>query len=52
MFGCTVNPLTVYSYDFLSHCTTVGQLSDSTKALTKALIHGLVPDACRWLGPP
>ena len=29
--ACLVlNPITAYSYDFLSNCTTVGQASDST----------------------
>ena len=34
-----INPITVYSYDFLFNCTTVGQASDSMTAL----IGGLVP---------
>ena len=29
-----VNPITVYSYGILFHCTTVGQASDSMTALT------------------
>ena len=29
-----LNPITVYSYDFLFNCTTVGQASDSMTALT------------------
>ena len=29
-----VNPITVYSYDFLFNCTVVGQASDSMTALT------------------
>ena len=34
-FACLVlNPITVYSYGFLSNCTTVGQASDSMMALT------------------
>ena len=33
--ACLVlNPITVYSYDFLFNCTTVGQASDSMTALT------------------
>ena len=33
--ACLVlNPITVYSYGFLFHCTTVGQASDSMTALT------------------
>ena len=33
--ACLVlNPITVYSYDFLFNCTTVGQASDSMMALT------------------
>ena len=33
--ACLVlNPITVYSYGFLFNCTTVGQASDSTTALT------------------
>ena len=33
--ACLVlNPITVYSYGFLFNCTTVGQASDSMKALT------------------
>ena len=33
--ACLVlNPITVYSYDFLFNCTTVGQASDSITALT------------------
>ena len=33
--SCLVlNPITVYSYGFLFYCTTVGQASDSIKALT------------------
>ena len=30
-----VNPITVYSYDFLFNCTMVGQDSDSMTALTQ-----------------
>ena len=29
-----LNPITVYSYDFLFNCMTVGQASDSMTALT------------------
>ena len=29
-----LNPITVYSYGFLSNCTRVGQASDSMTALT------------------
>ena len=29
-----VNPILVYSYDFLFNCTTVGHASDSVMALT------------------
>ena len=29
-----VNPITVFSYDILFHCTTTGQASDSMTALT------------------
>ena len=32
--GLVLNPITVYSYGFLFNCTTVGQASDSMKALT------------------
>ena len=33
--ACLVlNPFTVYSYDFLFNCTTVGQASDFMTALT------------------
>ena len=32
--GLVLNPITVYSYDFLFNCTTVGQASDSLTALT------------------
>ena len=33
--ACIVlTPITVYSYDFLFNCTTVGQASDSMMALT------------------
>ena len=33
--ACIVlTPITVYSYDFLFNCTTVGQASDSMKTLT------------------
>ena len=28
------NPITIYGYDFLFNCTTVGQASDSMTALT------------------
>ena len=45
-----VNPITVNKYGFLFNCTAVGQASDLMTALT--LIHWLVPDVCRWLGPP
>ena len=37
-----LNPITVYSYGFLFNCTTVGQASDSTTALTRSFN--------RWLG--
>ena len=47
-----VNPITVDSYVFLFNCTMVGQASDLMTARHKALIRWLVPDACRWLGPP
>ena len=34
-YACLVlNSITVYSYDFLFNCTTVGQASDSMTALT------------------
>ena len=34
--ACLVlNPITVYSYDFLFNCTTVGQASDSMTALSQ-----------------
>ena len=33
--ACVVlNPITVYSYDFLFNCTTVGQATDSMSSLT------------------
>ena len=32
--GLVVNQITVYSYGFLFNCTTVGQASDSMRALT------------------
>ena len=44
------NSITVYSYDFLFNCTTMGQASDSMTAMAYALIRWLVPDACLWLG--
>ena len=50
--GLFVDPIAVYSYAYLFNCTMVGQTSDSMTALTKALVDGLVPDACLWLVPP
>ena len=45
-----VNSITVYSYDFLFNCTTMGQALDLMTAMAYALIRWLVPGACRWLG--
>ena len=48
-----VNLITVYSYGFLFHCTTVGQASDSTTVLTKAQsFHLLVGSLCLSLAKP
>ena len=44
--ACLVlNPITVYSYDFLFYCTTVGQASDSMTALTVGWCLMLI---CSW----
>ena len=46
-----VNPIRVYSYGFLYNCTTVGQTSDSMKALTQSF-NGLVGAWCLVVAGP
>ena len=47
-----VNPITVYSYGFIFHCTTEGQASDSMTALTLSFNRLVGTFACLWQGPP